>query len=166
MKNIVSIAALAAVVALTGCNENTSGKSENTSIPPKISKFDCIPDTRADFVNNEFVRETSINGDVAKLTITGVSMNMHLSIYDSHVPATREFSNFRISGKEATDLLYDTGFTHNGKSYTQKVMLPIDAYEQNKFFYQRATETVSETDGQTKIAVIMAGYCYRTGSST
>jgi len=159
MKNVITIAALIAITTLTGCKDNTQAQPA----PFKVSKFECIPDTRSDFLNNRLVRETSVtvNGENTKLTITGGDMNMRLSVFDPHLPATREFTNFRVFGEDR--IMYNTTFTADGKNYTQKFILDINSYEKNKFFYQRATETFD--DDNTPIAVSLAGYCYRIGTA-
>ncbi len=157
MKTIITVAALIAVTTLTACKDNTPTQSA----PVKVSKFDCIPDTRADFLDNRLIRETEINGLPSKLTITGGDMNMRLSVYDAHLPATREFTNFRVF--DGDRIMYNIEFTAEGKTFTQKFILDGNAYEQNKFFYQRATETIGNDN--IPVAVSMAGYCYRTGTA-
>lgn len=154
MKKIILAVTLVAITSLTGCKKNAESINQ--------TMYECVPHQRADFVNDRLVREVSIDdGDMSRLIITGTSSNMNLEIYDTALDVTREFTNSKFLNNEKQSLLYKINFTYAGKSWKQQMILPVDAYQKYKFFYQRSTHTLSSTDGQTELAVVLGGWCTR-----
>lgn len=158
----IPVLALIAIASLTACQDTQPSRTETVKTAKPIQSlvfdFDCVPETRADFVNDRMTRESPIDAEAPTLLkVTTMGSDMRLSVTDTHLNAVREFTNSKPFGKGYVQ--YTTSFTYNGRNISQRFLLPADALDKSRFPYQRVTEMVSAQDGVTNLTVIFSGMC-------
>lgn len=161
---VISAFALIAIASLTACQDTQPSRTETVkptaAVERRVVRFDCLPETRADFVNNQLVREMPFESDSpTPIKVTSIGSQMTLTVSDTHLNAVREYTNSKPFGNGY--LKYTISLNHDGKNFDQEFLLPADATEKTQFRYQRVTETVSVQDGVTNLAVILSGICTR-----